>query len=124
MRAISSTSRTPIPPAPKLQPSIPPAATEAAASPAAFDLDAPPRGLEPPPPSVSATRKAVPASDPATAVAILATLRVSVESSSKGSGALLVRLLGENDPVPPGAQEALLVPTSAGIDFRTLDAFS
>jgi hypothetical protein len=45
-------------------------------------------------------------------------LRVSVEVLSRGSGSLLVRVLGEGEKAPPGAREALLVPLDAGVDLR------
>jgi hypothetical protein len=45
-------------------------------------------------------------------------LRVSVEVLSKGSGSLLVRVLGEGEDPPSGAREALLVPLDAGVDLR------
>jgi hypothetical protein len=47
------------------------------------------------------------------------TLRVSVESFSRG--AFLVRMLGEGESAPPGSREALLVPTSPGVDLRSPD---
>jgi hypothetical protein len=47
-------------------------------------------------------------------------VRVSVELLSKKSGTLLVRLLGENDPPPANAHEALLVPLEPDVDLRNL----
>jgi hypothetical protein len=49
---------------------------------------------------------------------VRAALRVSVEVLSKGSGTLLVRVLGEGDVAAAGAHEALLVPLQPGVDLR------
>jgi len=97
----ASPARASVPPAPKLEPWRPPA--EAATPPA--------------PAVVDKATGVVALEGKAAAAAVRAAVRVSVEPSGKGARTLLVRVLGEGEALPAGATEALLVPTSPGVDF-------
>lgn len=109
-------------------------AAAAAAAPAATPapVAAPAASAAPPPPALVREAAAAPvamaaADEPAASVSpsVRASsaegrvaLRVSVEVLSKGSGSLLVRVLGEGEKAPSGAREALLVPLDAGVDLK------
>jgi hypothetical protein len=46
-----------------------------------------------------------------------AALRVSVKTSVRDPGLLLIRILDEGQRPPPGAEEAMLVPVRAGVEL-------
>jgi len=99
-------------PATKTPPASARPAAATPASPPASSLLASPNKVSAEPPTPIAPVAAARASE------TRAALRVSVETMSKGSGALLVRVLGEGEKAPAGTREALLVPTEAGVDLQ------